>query len=181
MNLVMSVSLKLLEALKFAYCFTQRVKDCLLQNRHSKVAELSKAEHYKNYKILLNVEKYLSINISYKYRRVLAHFRCSVHELMIEKGRHLAIDRNFINCPICLKRNVYVIEDGFHFIMVCPEYEPWRYELFPYETISNIALNSFYNFMKTDDNKIRNLSKVLFNAFKMRKVRINEYSLMNNL
>ena len=97
---------------------------------------MSKAEHYKNFKTLLNVEKYLSIDISYNYRRVLANFRCSAHELMIEKGRHLGIDRNFRNCPICLKRNVYVIEDEFHFMMVCPEYEPLRYELFPYETLS---------------------------------------------
>ena len=62
---------------------------------------------------------------------------------MIEKGRHLGIDRNYRNCPICLKRNVYVIEDEFHFMMVCPEYEPLRYELFPYEAYSNISLNSF--------------------------------------
>ena len=70
---------------------------------------------------------------------------------MMEKCKHLGIDRNFINCPIYLKRNVYVTEDEFHFMMVCPEYEPLRYELFPYETLSNISLNSFYNFMKTED------------------------------
>ena len=50
---------------------------------------------------------------------------------MIENGRHLGIDRNFRNCPICLTRNVYVTGDEFHFMMVCPEYEPLRYELFP--------------------------------------------------
>ena len=78
---------------------------------------------------------------------------------MIEKGRHLGIDRNFRNCRICLKRNVNVAEDEFHFMMVCPEYKSLRYELFPHETLSNISLNSFfYNFMKTEDeNKIRNL------------------------
>ena len=50
---------------------------------------------------------------------------------MIEKGRHLGIDRNFRNCQIFLKSNVFVIEDEFHFMMVCPEYEHLRYECFP--------------------------------------------------
>ena len=41
-------------------------------------------------------------------------------------------------------------------MMVCPEYEPLRCELFPYEAYSNMSLNSFYNLMKTEDeNKIR--------------------------
>ena len=87
MDLVISGSLKLLEALKFSYFFTQRVKDCLLQNWHSKVVEMSKEEHYNNFKTLLNDEKCLFIDISYKYRRVLANFRCLAHELMIKKGR----------------------------------------------------------------------------------------------
>ena len=72
---------------------------------------------------------------------------------------------------------MYVTEDKFHFMMVCPEYELLRYKLFPYETLSNISLNSFYNFMKTEDeNKIRKLSQFLFNAFKMCKAKINEFS-----
>ena len=155
--------------------FTQREKDCLLQNWHGKLTEMSKGEHYKNYKSLLDVETYLSIDISYKYRRVLANFRCSAHELMIEKGRHLCIDRNFRNCPICLKRNVYVIEDEFHFMMVCPEYEHLRYDFFLYEAFSNLSLNSFYKLMKTKDEIIiRNVSKVLYNAFIMRQAKIND-------
>ena len=66
--------------------FYTKIKYCLLQNWHSKVVEMSKAEHY-NFKTLLYDEKYLFIDISYKYRRVLANFRCSAHELMIEKSR----------------------------------------------------------------------------------------------
>ena len=69
--------------------------------------------------------------------------------VMIKKGRHLGIDRTFRNCPICLKRNVYVIEDEFHFMMVRSEYEHLRNKLFPYEAFSNLSLNSFYKVMKT--------------------------------
>ena len=157
------------------HLFQQRIKDSLMQNWYGKISEMSKAEHYKNFKTLLDVEKYLSIDLSYKYRRVLANFRCSAHELMIEKGRQFDIDRNFRNCPICLKRNVFVVEDEFHFMMVCPEYEPLRYELFPYDAYLNISLNTFYNLMKTvDETKIRNISKFLYKAFMARNAKIKE-------
>ena len=42
---------------------------------------------------MLDVEKYLSLDIPYKFRNALAKFRCSAHSLMIEKGRHSGIDR----------------------------------------------------------------------------------------
>jgi len=33
----------------------------------------------------------------FKYKLVLANFRCSGHTLMIDKGRHLNIDRELVN------------------------------------------------------------------------------------
>ena len=53
-----------------------------------------------------------------------------------------------------------MIEDEFHLMMVCLEYEHLRYELFPCEAFSNLSLNSFYKLMKTKDEIImRNVSK----------------------
>ena len=62
-----------------------------------------KADHYKQFKSLLDVEKYLTLDLSFKYKRILANFRCSPHCLMIERGRHIGLDRIYRNCPICLK------------------------------------------------------------------------------
>ena len=59
---------------------------------------MSKAEHFKNFKTLHGVEKYLFIDLGYEYMRVLANLRYSAHELMIEKGSHLDIDRTFRYC-----------------------------------------------------------------------------------
>ena len=59
-------------------------------------------------------------------------------------------------------------------MMVCPEYEHLRYELFPYEAFSNLSLNSFYKLMKTKDEIIRNVSNFLHNAFIMRQAKIND-------
>ena len=80
---------------------------------------MSKGEHYKHFKSLLEVEKYLSIDLDFKFKKVLSNFRCSSHDLMIEKGRHNSIDRMYRFCPICLKKKrVFVIEDEDHFVMV---------------------------------------------------------------
>ena len=35
---------------------------------------------------------------------------------MIEEGRHIQVDRKYKFCPFCLERNVYSIEDEFHFL-----------------------------------------------------------------
>ena len=102
---------------------------------------MSDGEHYKHLKSLLEVEKYLSEDLDFKFRTILANFRCSSHDLMIEKGRHNGIDRMYRFCPICLKRSVFVIEDEYHFVMVCPEYEQIRYEYFPQYMLTNISYN----------------------------------------
>ena len=98
-----------------------------------------------------------------------------VLHMMIEKGRHNDIDRMYRFCPICLKRSVFVIENEYHFVMVCPEYEQLRYEYFPQYMLTNISLIKFYNFLSdVDEQTIRTLSKFLFFAFKMRRSIINE-------
>ena len=55
---------------------------------------------------------------------MLSNVRCSGHELLIEKGRHMKIVYKY--CYFILKRNVNVIEDEFHFILVCPLYDEIR-------------------------------------------------------
>ena len=60
-------------------------------------------------------------------------------------------------------------------MMVSPEYEPLRYELFPYEAYLNASLNTFFNFMKTvDEIKIRNILKFLYEAFMAHNAKIKE-------
>ena len=150
--------------------FTQRLKDCFLQDWFAKINESSKAEHYKCFKSLLDVEKYLYIDLSFRYRNALAKFRCSSHSLMIEKGRHTDLDRLYRNCPLCIQRNVYILEDEYHFLMVCPEYEDLRYNFFPENMLTNVNLNKFYSFMTSkNEHVITSLAKYLFHAFQKRK------------
>ena len=50
----------------------------------------------------------------------MARFRCSNHKLAIEEGRHNVINLENRLCKFCLSIQVSVIEDEFHFILICP-------------------------------------------------------------
>ena len=68
----------------------------------------------------------------------------SNHNLMIEKGRHLNIDRNNRYCKFCKNK----IEDEQHFLINCPLYITERKNL---EIICNKICNTFE--ILTDEQK----------------------------
>ena len=115
---------------EFLRIFTQRIKDCYTQKWFSLVNESSKVFHYRHFKSLLNPELYINIDLNYVLKKALSKFRCSSHELMIEKCRHLSIDRNFRFCKICEEQNINVVEDEFHFFFECQSYEFLRITYF---------------------------------------------------
>ena len=99
------------------------------------------------FKSLLEVELYLSVDLSFEAQRLLSNFRCSSHNLMIEKGRHTSTDTHLRYCPICMKENILVIEDEFHFFYECNKYEALRNKYFNRNWLRNRSLNMFYSIM----------------------------------
>ena len=87
----------------FLAMLKQRLKGCSYQIIHSDVHTSAKSIYYKDNETLLNVERYLSTDMCYKFQRRLSNFRCSGHSLMVELGRHQYIDREYRYCPICIK------------------------------------------------------------------------------
>ena len=65
----------------------------------------SKLRTYKQFRNKFALENYLIVTSNFENRKLIAKFRCSDHELMIEKGRHkkLMLRRDFAICA--LKRN----------------------------------------------------------------------------
>ena len=154
----------------FLNIFTRRLKDISLQNWHSQINDSPKALHYKHFKSQLDVEKYLSIDLSYICRKTLANFRCSRHNLAIEKGRHTNVEREYRFCQFCLQRNVYVVEDEFHFFMLCPMYDTLRNMYFKPQWKANISVQKFYIIMQLSDARsLFLISKFLVSAFEFRK------------
>lgn len=90
---------------------------------------------------------------------------------MIEKGRHQNIDRDMRFCPLCLKQNVYSVEDESHFVCVCPAYQDIRTLYFKPHWITSITtVNMFCHIMSNVDRKsIMAICKCLVCAFAYRK------------
>ena len=88
---------------------------------------------------------------------------------MIKKGRHTDVGREFRFCHFCLGRNVYTVEDEFHFFMICPAYEELRNQYVPQHWRQNITFQHFYNIMELQtEQEIHIVSKFMISAFSFR-------------
>ena len=97
----------------------QRLCDIFHQNAFSEISkDSSKLRTYNLIKTKIGMENYLKINIGNKHRIALTKLRLSNHTLMIEKGRHLKLDRNLRYCPFCSNE----VEDEIHFMITCKNY-----------------------------------------------------------
>ena len=149
----------------FLTIYTQRITDQFKQSWSTSCCSNSKLSHYVNYKKDLKVEPYIfNIDVN-KFRSCLASFRSSSHSLMIEKGRHFGIPREFRTCFYCEN----CIEDEFHFVMTCPVYSEVRMKYIPNVYLTNANEESFYSLMSSSDRQIiRNIAMYIFYAFKER-------------
>jgi len=107
----------------FIKMFKQRLIDCYIQNWHDDINMSRRCYHYKHFKSLLTVEKYLVLDIPLTNKRLLSKIRCSSHTLRIEVGRHLNIPREERICIHCLtSRNVLDIDCELHAFFYCCKY-----------------------------------------------------------
>ena len=60
------------DTIAFTKLFKIRVVDCAIQNLNEKVNKSSKTLYYRHFKTLLDVERYLSIDLPYVYKRALS-------------------------------------------------------------------------------------------------------------
>ena len=107
----------------FIKTFKQRIFDCAKQEWHAKLSDSGKARHYRFIMSLLETANYLKLNIPIKYQIALSKLRCSIHKLKVETGRHESIA---YEQRLCTLYNHNLVEDEFHFVMMCPIYENLR-------------------------------------------------------
>ena len=107
--------------------------------------------------------QYLEL-LPYKLRKVITRFISSNHNLNIEKGRHIGLERPKIICKLCDLGDLGVVEDEQHFLCVCPTYNDLRHKYLPpcspHSTLLKDILES------TDP---LNLGKFLKSAFARRR------------
>ena len=100
----------------------KRLVDIFYQNTFAEIKkESSKLRTYSIVKMEAGEEPYLRFVKNVKDRISMSKFRLSNHKLMIEKGRHLNIERIDRKCPFCP-----AVEDETHFLLHCGTFSVMR-------------------------------------------------------
>lgn len=156
-----------------------RMKDIFHQEAFSAInMESSKLRTYKLIKGEIGFESYLNTVNNIKNRIILTKIRLSNHTLMIEKGRHQNIDKNFRFCPFCPNS----IEDEMHFLLECKCFATHRNELFQAINEKNKDINiKFYNKNETFIYLLSNIDIIYHTAHYLDKAfHTREYLLKNH-
>ena len=94
----------------FLKAMVLRMTDIARQTWSNEINTSSKVSTYKEFKTLLNPEKYLQVVNNYFIRRQLTRFRRSNHQLLRR-------------CKFC---GTNCVENEIHFLLVCPLYHHLR-------------------------------------------------------
>ena len=140
----------------------QRILDNYYQSWYAEINNSHRLLSYCRFKHDFRQEEYLDFISEKKYRIALSKFRVSAHNLAIEKGRHENIPRNERKCRNC---NLNVIENEYHFLLVCPRYSELRRKYFSSSYCHWPNLTKFDNLMTSTSKKvILNIGKFIYHA-----------------
>ena len=128
-----------------------------------------KLRTYKRFKLDIGIEDYVKYNMSRKHRSLFSQFRFGILPLFVETGR-------FNNTPlterICEFCNRNSIEDEFHFLIECDNYNEFRSTLFREVSciIDNFNnLNEADKFIQLCTRAHKYVAKFIEGSFKKRK------------
>lgn len=144
----------------------QRIFDSFYQSWYANINNSNRLLTYSRYKHEFKFENYLDFILEKKYKIALTQFRLSSHDLEIERGRYVNIPRNERTCKYC---NLDMVENEYHFLLVCPFYRDLRRKYFKTYYCQWPTINKFDDLMsKKSKPVLLNLSKFLYFAMKLR-------------
>ena len=104
-----------------------RMKDIFHQEAFADISrDNSKLRTYASLKTSIGLEKYILAGMAIEERISISKIRLSNHTLMIEKGRHLKIEKTQRFCPFCPNQ----VETEHHFLLQCKTFDVLREQLF---------------------------------------------------
>ena len=126
----------------------------------------SKCSLYRNFKDELKFERYL-VSVKFPLKSAMIRFRTSNHNLPIELGRYVNIDREERRCTFC---NTGDIGDEYRYFCICSYFDLPRKELLPRAIYRHPSVLKFCDFMKSRRKsqlvKIAKLMKIICNKFR---------------
>jgi hypothetical protein len=142
----------------------QRLSDQCIQAWRAKITASPKLELYCKFKNMYTFEKYLCLE---KYQvSILYRFRSSGLQLGVETGRYENIPREQRICKLC---NMKVIENEYHFLLICPKYSILRKKYLPKYYIQWPNINKFCSLINSDSlSKLKKVSLFLTHAYTIR-------------
>ena len=145
-----------------------RLSNIAKQTWNSEIDSSPKLSTYREFKSLLNPEKYLYTVNNYFIQKQLTKFRISNHKLMVEEGRYRGIDFADRRCIYC---DMNCIENKCHFLLECPLYEEIRRKHLIFLNCDWHCQNhdKFVKIMSSQNPETpRNLALFVYKGFKLR-------------
>lgn len=128
--------------------------------------ESSKCIFYKYIYDTHGLQFYLRRAVNYVFKPLICKYRIHAHCLQIETGRFYNVNRNERYCTMCNDR---LIEDEYHFILICRKYEDIRKRYIKQYYWRNPSALKLVQLLSVQNVKeLNNLGKYLFAAEKLR-------------
>ena len=150
----------------FISCFKQRLTDTFIQNWRSRLDQSSRPIFYKSFAVF-ELQPYLdNVNV-YKFCNALSKLRMSAHRLEVESVRWVKPNPIPFNERHCL--NCSVLEDEYHFVLVCPLFLDLRKKYISKYYWSRPSMFKFIELLNASNTSCsRKLCCYVFHAFKQR-------------
>ena len=112
-----------------------------------------------------------------KFRRVLAQFRVSAHDLEIESVQYSGTARRERICKMCQR----TIEDEFHFLFVCSTYLDLRQKYLPNDCVLAPYVFKFNKLLSgSNEQTLINLALYLFHTTTRRSRKLELFNDITN-
>ncbi|XP_071119476.1 uncharacterized protein [Haliotis cracherodii] len=150
----------------FMNSFKNVLINMFYQSWNSTIKASSRYILYKEFKSLLEPEKYLSIITEIKYRNVLIRLRAGLLRLKVNEGRWADIDLRLRLCPICETS----IENEYHFTLECEYYNDIRHLYLPTTFCNNPNMHKFKTLLSSSCKQLLGkLCKYLYYSYERRR------------
>ena len=154
----------------FLKSFSQRLKDCYLQQWYSNMETCSKLKVYRYIKTSYDKERYIDVLNIRKFRHCYAQFRTGVHDLEIERGRYRNVPFEERICRVCSDG---AIEDEYHFLLKCIEYVDIRTCYIPSKYYDRPSIHKLHILLASNnDATIKNIAQFIYHALLRRKQKL---------